>query len=327
MWLTRTGIRVAKDGLEKAGDEPRVIKDFQVGVTEFVRYFRGISYEDFIRMSGESGVTETALTNFFKVLKAEPITLSDDLDHIFRKNAELMTLLMLVQAAKDRGEPDEREKASSHARDIKSEIFSGWKTVFTAVISITSYKVGEQVLAPLKDMIRSDIRPAFTGVYTLRSYPATLSERNVRDMIRKYNFYCKKHDWTKNWHNESGNFRNDFFDNRDGTVTDNATGLMWQQSGSDDSLVDYKKAQTYVRELNQRRFAGHGDWRLPTLEELMSLMENRKTNGLYIDSVFDRKQPWCLSSDKWKWSWSVNFSYSDVSWNVIGTYVRAVRSR
>jgi len=217
VWLTQTGIRVAKDGLEKIGSKPCAVRGSQVGVTEFARYFKGISYEDFMRMSGESGVTESALNNFFKILETEPIPLSDDLDHTFRKNAELLTLLMLVQwqAAEHDREPAEREKASSHAGEIKSEIFRGWKTVFTAVVSIASYKIGEQVLTPLRDMIRSESRPAFAGVRTLRSYPAILSERNVRDMIRKYNFYCKKYDWTKNFYNESSSFRNDFVDNRE----------------------------------------------------------------------------------------------------------------
>ena len=46
---------------------------------------------------------------------------------------------------------------------------------------------------------------------------------------------------------------NDYKDNGDGTITDNATGLMWQQAGSD--KLNYKKALKYVQSLNQKRFA------------------------------------------------------------------------
>lgn len=45
-----------------------------------------------------------------------------------------------------------------------------------------------------------------------------------------------------------------------------------------------------IKKLNQNGFAGFSDWRLPTLEEAMSLMEPRKKNDLYINPIFDSKQ-------------------------------------
>ncbi len=90
---------------------------------------------------------------------------------------------------------------------------------------------------------------------------------------------------------------NDYHDNGDGTITDNATGLMWQQSGSDE-YIQLKDVPSYINNLNRKQFAGYSDWRLPTIPELMSLLEPRKKNGdLYIDPLFGKKQWWCWSSD------------------------------
>ena len=69
---------------------------------------------------------------------------------------------------------------------------------------------------------------------------------------------------------------------------DYASSLMWQQSGAD-KYMEYEKAKEYVDQLNRDQFAGYSDWRLPTLEETMSLMEPTKNkNGLYIDPLFDK---------------------------------------
>jgi len=113
-------------------------------------------------------------------------------------------------------------------------------------------------------------------------------------------------------------------------VTDQATGLMWQKSGSDTSLT-YKEAQAYIEQLNRDRFAGYNDWRLPTIEELMSLLEPEKqSNGLYINPLFDAKQQWCWSADKRSPgpAWLVSFDDGYVYWGFLNYYyyVRAVRS-
>lgn len=114
-------------------------------------------------------------------------------------------------------------------------------------------------------------------------------------MLKKHNFFDK--DW-----NKSGDFKNDFKDNGNGTITDRKTGLMWQQSGTDGDMK-YKDTDDYVRRLNRKKLGGYNDWRLPTLEELASLFERQKMNdGLYIDPVFDKKQRFCWSSDTVKGS-------------------------
>jgi serine/threonine-protein kinase len=104
---------------------------------------------------------------------------------------------------------------------------------------------------------------------------------------------------------------------------------MWQQSGSRDS-INYADAKKYIRDLNQQRFAGHNDWRLPTLEEAMSLMEPTKHGELYLDPIFDRTQRWIWTADKESAgrAWDVNFYVGLCGHYDFGGYddVRAVRS-
>jgi hypothetical protein len=83
----------------------------------------------------------------------------------------------------------------------------------------------------------------------------------------------------------------------DTVVIDYATGLTWQQSGSPDSM-SYTNAEKFVRDLNDKKFAGHSDWRLPTLEEAMSLMEPKKHGELYINPIFDHEQRRIWTADK-----------------------------
>jgi uncharacterized caspase-like protein len=122
--------------------------------------------------------------------------------------------------------------------------------------------------------------------------------------------------------------QNDFRDNGDGTIIDWATGLMWQKSGS--SILRYDSdVLFYIKELNRKKFAGHSDWRLPTLDELKSLLTSEKqTNGRFINPIFDKEQCWCWTSDKpsYGMAWLVEFDYGYISYAKNYYYVRAVRS-
>ncbi|MGH7455514.1 MAG: DUF1566 domain-containing protein, partial [bacterium] len=113
-------------------------------------------------------------------------------------------------------------------------------------------------------------------------------------------------------------------------VVDHATGLTWQQSGSNKPMI-YADAEKYIRDLNDQKFAGYNDWRLPTLEEAMTLMEPLKMNSdLYIDPVFDPTQQYIWTASKMSagMAWDVGFSSGYcLSINVGGqVYVRVVRS-
>ncbi|WP_237157035.1 DUF1566 domain-containing protein [Photobacterium rosenbergii] len=80
---------------------------------------------------------------------------------------------------------------------------------------------------------------------------------------------------------------NDFSDNNNGTVTDKATGLTWQQADSG-SGMDWPTALEYCENLE---LAGNSDWRLPNIKELQSIVDYSKSpdtsNSAAIDSVFE----------------------------------------
>ena len=157
-----------------------------------------------------------------------------------------------------------------------------------------------------------------------------LSTEKVKNVIKKFDFYSTdKYDWAKEWSNPNGKgIDNDFVLQQSGQVVlDRATGLIWQQGGS--LRMNYEKAQEYIADLDRRKVGGFDDWRLPTLEEAMALMEPQKqSNGLYIEPIFDKTQPWIWTADKESASraWSVHFGnghcFSDID---VGFHVRAVR--
>ncbi|UCE07749.1 MAG: DUF1566 domain-containing protein [bacterium] len=164
----------------------------------------------------------------------------------------------------------------------------------------------------------------------LRNKHKALSEGDATEMIRMLDFYDKN----KNPEGNSFNHQYKLQEiNGNKVVFDQATGLMWQQSGSPE-YINYDAAKKYIDDLNQKGFAGNKDWRLPTLEEAMSLMKpEQKHDNLYIDPVFDAKQIWIWTSDQVKGesraAWVVNFFLGGCGWYSVSgidyVYVRAVR--
>jgi len=111
-------------------------------------------------------------------------------------------------------------------------------------------------------------------------------------------------------------------------VIDHSTGLIWQQSGSRE-LLNYHDAQTGREKLNRENWGGYRDWRLPTLEEAMSLVETKTHSELYLDPIFDPAQKWIWTADQYTAVaiWFVNFvsGYCDLGLSDLSYFVRAVR--
>ena len=84
--------------------------------------------------------------------------------------------------------------------------------------------------------------------------------------------------------------KNNFIDNGDGTISDYATGLMWQKA-DDGKSKDWKEALNYAE---NNKLAEHLDWRLPNAKELQSIVDYSRspqtTNSPAIDPVFKSTQ-------------------------------------
>lgn len=112
--------------------------------------------------------------------------------------------------------------------------------------------------------------------------------------------------------------KNSFSDNGDDTVSDTATGLMWQKKdfqsqNFDDALAVCESAST----------GGHSDWRLPNIKELHSITDYSRSpdisDSAALDSVFDTTSFTNEDGKKdWGYYWS---STTHASYNMDATEI------
>jgi hypothetical protein len=151
-------------------------------------------------------------------------------------------------------------------------------------------------------------------------------------MLEAYAFFSTSNNIMGDLYNLDGkDFANNFEAQKNGlAVLDHAAALMWQHEGSFDYKDQYG-AYVYIDSLNRNNFAGFNDWRLPTLAEAMSLLENEVSSGtLHIDPVFSAKQVriWTADQKKNNAVWVVDFYYATFRHydKHYTHFVRAVRS-
>jgi hypothetical protein len=121
-----------------------------------------------------------------------------------------------------------------------------------------------------------------------------------------------------------------FIDNKDGTITDTDTGLMWQQEMSQLTYI-WEEALHYA---NTLLLAGYDDWRLPNANELQSLVDYNRIPPTINTTYF----PNTIASTYWSstsyssdpsGAWIVDFGSDGGVLYVPGKsyykYVRAVR--
>jgi hypothetical protein len=119
--------------------------------------------------------------------------------------------------------------------------------------------------------------------------------------------------------------KNDFKDNGNGTVTDEATGLMWMKVDSGklragknkDGKLNWQEALSWAENLE---YAGYSDWRLPNVKELQSIVDYTRspatTNSAAIDPVFQTTSFIAESGQKdypYYWSGTTHASLSRAS--------------
>ncbi|MEO8343430.1 MAG: DUF1566 domain-containing protein [Gallionella sp.] len=121
-----------------------------------------------------------------------------------------------------------------------------------------------------------------------------------------------------------------------GCVQDNVTGLMWEvkTAGNWATTYSYAAANTFVGTTNTSNLCAHNDWRLPTADELQSIVDySVATPGPTIDptwfpntkgGVFWSASSYVATVDQ---AWGVDFSNGFVGSYPTGDshYVRVVR--
>ena len=103
----------------------------------------------------------------------------------------------------------------------------------------------------------------------------------------------------------------------DGTVTDTRTGLVWKQCKEGQSGTDCAtgsaQSMTWTKALEHAKghsFAGHADWRLPSVKELRSLVEECRISPAINDSIFQNDLPSSV------WTGSPDATSANLAWRV-----------
>jgi len=239
-------------------------------------------------------------------LKENNIQVTKDLQARFAKLSENYTQISNLQKLTD-AERNNFKKLAEEANSTNSEL--------KQKVIILEKERGEIAINWEGKIIQRTIVP-----------PPYLSSDDATRMIKANNYYDRSR-------NPMGLGVENKFELQpgDSLIYDAKTELTWQKSGSSEPML-YEETKKYIAQLNASRFAGYSDWRLPTLEEAMSLMEAFKQPGgkVFMDTVFDAKQHRLLTSDTHTASaaWAVTFTNgSCYNYDVVfhDAFVRAVR--
>jgi hypothetical protein len=121
-----------------------------------------------------------------------------------------------------------------------------------------------------------------------------------------------------------------YVDDGDGTVTDQVTGLMWQQAPPP-APIPWTNALSYCA---SSTLGGHDDWRAPTYIELVSLVDYARQSPSIDPTAFPGAPP----TDFWTSTpvataacnaWEIYFSAGDSSFDPtsgVGNSIRCVRT-
>jgi hypothetical protein len=163
---------------------------------------------------------------------------------------------------------------------------------------------------------------------TLRSDAAVLSREQVRALIIERGFFTAHT-------NPAGGVKHDYRQDVSAgaaIVIDRTSGLTWEQTGSGRIVQGGRAgAITYAQSLNSRRFGGFDDWRLPTLEEALSLLAAERTAEFHLPPVFNAASAafiWTVDDGPEGRGWVVYYhdGFAAQESHDFNAYVRAVRS-
>lgn len=124
-----------------------------------------------------------------------------------------------------------------------------------------------------------------------------ITAARLRSLFRERDIYCRKSSWSGAWANPSGGRlrRTDAkYAFLDSVVVDSTGRLVWQRF-STHKYLQYGETEGCIARMNARGWQGASDWRVPTIEELMTLLSpDKNAHGLYLSPSWN-----CNASDLW----------------------------
>lgn len=130
-----------------------------------------------------------------------------------------------------------------------------------------------------------------------------------------------------------------FNDQGNGTLIDTHTGLMWkkclegqdgERCGGQAVRMEWDSAANLAQLTGSDKFAGYTGWRLPTLDELNSIVEQRCSEPAVNLDVFPRMPAvgvWSMNQvDSFAWSMDFDKGRAYEHLKGAGKYIRLVRN-
>lgn len=167
---------------------------------------------------------------------------------------------------------------------------------------------------PEQESLETDLPDLTTPLPDLKQVRLNPDAGKITKVQTEY--LISRHNFFDSHTNPDGCFDNHLIDNGDGvTVTDAVTGIMWQRQGCDISSV--RGVKRYAQKMNRENFAGFNNWRLPGMEEALSLLEPQKNSkDLYLHPCFSAEQSFiCLAESRSPGGyWFCDFREGSVYW-------------
>ena len=243
------------------------------------------------------------------------------------KHAEIVAEIkapadMIKSCVKSQGTSSLYEKSYAIDADIKAWLMD----------NVLNSKDSSKVVPIVKENVIEDMGELplladsrYTGdVLTLPTEESFLQNSALAEFVKKWNFFEAEH-------NPKGGYGNHFADTGDGlTIVDQKTNLMWQRAGLD--ITSVRTMVRNIEKLNKEGFAGYSDWRMPSIEEAMSIMDPLKNEkGTYLQPCFSKEQPFIFVAAKRKPGgyWFVDYKQGRAFWSsgtIPGGFARLCRS-
>jgi hypothetical protein len=179
----------------------------------------------------------------------------------------------------------------------------------------------EDMGPPLPEPLKGEAIP---DQVSLPSQPAVINDGEIAGLVQQWNFFEAEL-------NPTGRFVNHLAAAPSpGLVVDQRTGLMWQARGLD--IGSIRMIHKKIDETNAEKYAGHADWRLPSMAEALSLLQPKKNfKELYLHPCFSSEQPFIFVAAQRKPGgyWFVDYKQGRAFWSsgtIPGGFGRLVRS-